>query len=163
MSNILLIIKLLIIRLYLVWLKLWFLYLTAKATSSPYSIVLGRNVFSILVKRSILMLIVPIDWYHSCIWTTLLSFNWHKTKVRWKWCPSSLSVIPLVSTFIGRLTQRYITAQKTCDIFCQYPVNIFMKCLTLEWSLIMSGISKPYNNKSIIASQICFNIWLSSI
>lgn len=27
----------------------------------------------------------------------------------------------------------------------------------------MSGISKPYNNKIIIASQICFNNWLSSV
>lgn len=27
----------------------------------------------------------------------------------------------------------------------------------------MSGISKPYNNNIIIASQICFNNWLSSV
>lgn len=72
-------------------------------------------------------------------------------------------MIALVSTFIGRLPQRYITAQKTCVVLCHYSVNIFMKSLTLERSLIMSGISKPYNNKSIIASQICFNNWLSSI
>lgn len=66
---------------------------------------------------------------------------WIFTGIKPKWDEDDVPVLGVwlfCKIFIKRLTHKYVLQHKECDIIWQHTINIFINCLTMEKSLMIS-------------------------